>query len=238
MASNFGMPTMKAHRLLPCWALLAFPLTAQTSQRDEINRTPELSVLKLKQTMDSVTNYCDAVDEFSHAHQARLFAESRSEPAGRTEWVELVSKEEWERAGRPRPLAFAWYRGDRVVRVTISVNSAPAASVAYADYCYSPEGKLVRLHSGPSTKVVCDAARFQCHLAFGVFSFFSSKGRLIAKVLIGSDPTALKPERTSFGWVQMMPPLYLRIWDLPFDPESRRLAKTDPPTFRFSRGKS
>ena len=221
---------MKPLRLLLSLALVAVPLIAQPLQSDENQRTFELSVLK------SATNYCDAVDEFSLAHQARLFAESRSEGAGPSQWVELFSKEAWERAGRPRPLAFAWYRGDRVVRVTISFKDARYAGVAYATYCYSPEGRLVRLQSGPYTSVSCDPAHFQCHLTFGVTSFFSSNRRLIAKVLLGHDPRALKSEGESFDWVEMMPPLYFTIWDLPFDGGLRKLAETEASPFVVSPG--
>ena len=217
---------MKALRILSCLTLVASPLMAQTPLSNESQKTRELSTWKFQQAVDSATNYCGAVDEFSLAHQARLFAESRSERAGPSKWVELFSRQGWERAGRPRPLAFAWYRGDRVVRVTISFNGGPDASLAYATYCYSPEGRLIRVQSGPSAKVSCDPAHFQCHLIFGVTSFFSSNGRLIAKLLLGSDPSALKSERATFDWVEMMPPLYFTIKDLPFDAELRKLTKT------------
>lgn len=211
---------MKALRLLSSLTLVASPLLAQTRPIDENKKTPEMSIQELDWAMNSAMKYCEAVDEFSYAHQARLFAGLRSdEVVGASKWVEFFSKAEWERAGKPRPIAFAWYRGDRIVRVAITFENGATNGVAYASYCYSPEGKLVRLQSGPLTQVACDDAYFQCQLTFGVTSFYSATGRLIAKVLLGPDPRALKSERTSFSWVEMMPPppLYLTIWDLPLD---------------------
>jgi hypothetical protein len=218
---------MKALRLLSFLTLVASPLLAQTQPTDENKKTPETSTQELDRAMDSATKYCEAVDEFSYAHQARLFAGSRSEVVGISKWVELFGKPEWERAGKPRPLAFAWYRGDRIVRVAITFKDGADNGVAYASYCYSPEGKLVRVQSGPLTQVACDDAYFQCQLTFGVTSFFSTTGRLIAKILQGSDTRALKSERTSFSWVEMMPPLYLTIWDLPLDAVLHKSTKTD-----------
>ena len=216
---------MKALRILSCLTLVASPLLAQTPPSEKKQTTRQLSIWKFQQAVDTSTKYCDVVDEFSLAHQARIFAE-----AGPSEWVELFSKEGWERAGRPRPLAFAWYRADRVVRVTISFTDGSDASVAFATYCYSPQGRLVRVQSGPSAKVSCDSAHFQCHLTFGVTSFFSSTGSLIAKVLLGSELNrGLESKRTSFAWVEMMPPLYFRISDLPFDAEARKLTKMPAP---------
>src|SRR6266478_4121509 len=116
----------------------------------------------------------------------------------------------------------------QVVRVAITFKKDGADNgVAYASYCYSPEGKLVRLQSGPLTQVACDDAYFQCQLTFGVTSFYLSTSRLIAKILQGSAPRALKSERTSFSWVERMPPLYLTIYDLPFDAALHKSAKTD-----------
>jgi hypothetical protein len=218
---------MKALRLLSFLTLVASPLLAQTQPTGENKKTPETSTQELDRAMDSATKYCEAVDEFSYAHQARLFAGSRSEVVGTSKWVEFFGKAEWERAGKPRPLAFAWYRGDRIVRVAITFTDGADNGVAYASYCYSTEGKLVRVQSGPLTRVACDDAYFQCQLTFGVTSFFSTTGRLIAKILQGSDPRALKSERTSFSWVEMMPPLYLTIWDLPLDAILHKSTKTD-----------
>jgi hypothetical protein len=218
---------MKALSLLSFLTLVASPLLAQTRPIDENKKIPEISFQELDRAMNSATKYCEAVDQFSHAQQARLFAGSRSEMAGASKWVEFFSKAEWERAGKPRPIAFAWYRGDRIVRAAITFKDEADNGVAYASYCYSPEGKLVRLQSGPLTQVVCDDAYFQCQLILGVTSFYSATGRLIAKVIQGSDPRALKSERTSFSWVEMMPPLYLTIWDLPLDAVLHKSTKTD-----------
>ena len=87
----------------------------------------------------------------------------------------------------------------------------------YASYCYTPEGKLARLESGPRVREACDHAYFQCQLTFGVASFYSDEGRLIAIVTQGSDPRALKSERTSLSRIRINPPLYLTVSDLPFD---------------------
>ena len=190
---------MKALSLLSFLTLVASPLLAQTRPIDENKKIPQISFQELDRAMNSATKYCEAVDQFSHAQQARLFAGSRSEMAGTSKWVEFFSKAEWERAGKPRPIAFAWYRGDRIVRVAITFKDEADNGVAYASYCYSPEGNLVRLQSGPLTQVVCDDAYFQCQLILGVTSFYSATGRLIAKVIQGSDPRALKSERTSFS---------------------------------------
>lgn len=216
---------MKALRLLLFLTLVASPLLAQTSPTDENKKTHQMSQ-DLDRAMNSATKYCEAVDEFSYAHQARLFAGSRSEVVGTSNWIEFFSKAEWERAGKPRPLAFAWYRADRIVRVAITFKDGDDNGVAYASYCYSPEGKLVRLQSGPRTHVACDDVYFQCQLIFGVTSFYSTTGRLIAKILQGSDPRALNSERTSFSWVEKMPPLYLTIWDLPLDAVLNKSTKT------------
>jgi len=227
---------MKALRLLSFLTLVASPLLAQTSPTDE-KKTHQMSQ-ELDRAMNSATKYCEAVDEFSYAHQARLFAGSRSEVAEASKWAEFFSKADWERAGKPRPVAFAWYRADRIVRVTITFSDGADNGVAYASYCYSPEGKLVRLQSGPRTQVACDDVYFQCQLTFGVTSFYSATGRLIAKVLLGSDPRALKSERTSFSWVEMMPPLYLTICDLPFDAALHKSAKTDVAPLAISPARS
>ena len=218
---------MKALRLLSFLTLVASPLLGQTRRIDENKKIPEISFQELDRAINSATKYCEAVDEFSYAHQAHLFAESRSEMVGSSKWVELFSKAEWEHAGKPRPVAFAWYRGDRIVRVAISFKDAADNGVAYASYCYSPEGRLVRIRSGPFTLVAFDDAYFQCQLTWGVSSFFSSTGRLVARILQGSDPRALKSETTSFSWIKTMPPLYLTIWDLPFDAELHKSTSTD-----------
>ena len=229
---------MKAPRLLSFLTLVASPLLAQTPPTDENKKTPEMSIQELDLAMNSATKYCEAVDEFSYAHQARLFAGSRSEVVGPSKWVEFFSKAEWERAGKPRPLAFAWYRSDRIVRVSITFKDGADNGVAYASYCYSPEGRLVRLQSGPLTQVACDDAYFQCQLTFGVTSFYSTTGRLIAKILQGSDRRALKSERTSFSWIAMMPPLYLTIWDLPLDAVLNKSTKTDVAPLAISHARS
>ncbi len=58
--------------------------------------------------MNSITKYCMTVDDYSVSHQPRLFAKTReSKETG--EWKEFSSKAEWERAGKPTPVAFAWY---------------------------------------------------------------------------------------------------------------------------------
>ena len=200
-----------ALRLYFASVLFALPLLAQTQPVD-IGKS-EAEIREMNRAVNSAIQYCDTVDQFSLEHQALLFAELTSNPAGHSKWVEFLSRAEWERAGKPRPVASVTRRGGRVVRVLISFKDEPSA---YASYCYTPEGKLARLVSGPRVRETCDDAYFRCELTLGISSFYSAEGRLIATMMSGSDPRVLKSERTSISWMGTKPPLYITISDLPF----------------------
>lgn len=92
-------------------------------------------------------------------------------PLGIQSWVEFRSRAEWEQAGKPRPIAVATNRSDRVVHVAMTFNEDATDGTLYASDCYTPEGKLAPLASGPRVPEACDDAYFQCQLTLGVASF-------------------------------------------------------------------
>jgi hypothetical protein len=155
---------MKELRPLVLLVVLAPSLLAQTAQPNAIGGPDDKEVRELNEAMLSVVKYCVAVDSFSESHLPRLFAETRSSLVQSSEWVEFSSKTEWERAGKPKPIALAWHRGGRIIRVAIALKSGDDSGKLYFDYCYGPDGKLAWLRSVPRTQAACDEAYFRCEL--------------------------------------------------------------------------
>ena len=93
--------------------------------------------------MASIRNYCLTVAGYSVSRPPRLFAKTdESNQTGG--WDAFSSKAEWEQAGKPQPVAFAWYNENKVVRaVFLSKNNGDGGR--YAEYCYRGDGHLALL---------------------------------------------------------------------------------------------
>lgn len=104
------------------------------------------------QTVRSVMNYCDAVDRDVQGEQPRIFAGLKN-PAAKSagDWKEFASRDEWDAAGKPGPLAFVWNGDGAIVRVTIVWGpprvGAPAATRRRVTYCYGTDTKLKRIRA-------------------------------------------------------------------------------------------
>jgi len=162
--------------------------------------------------MTSIMKYCMTVDDYSVSHQPRLFAKTReSKETG--EWKEFSSKAEWERAGKPTPVAFAWYKENQTIRAVFSFNNNDDGGDRYADYCYRADGDLAKVRSTVEVSAVCDDAYFRCQLTLPREWFYLPNGRTVD--LIYDDKRPLKSEQTNLS-LSPRPPEYLTIWTLPF----------------------
>jgi hypothetical protein len=170
----------------------------------------------------SLTKYCDRVESFSNTQEPRIFARRSAALGQSAEWTEFFSLDEWRHFGKPEPVALAWYKEDKVVRVTITPPDGRGHGNSYTDYCYRPNGSLARLRSVPETHAVCDQSSLHCSYTFGT-------ERLYGPGLDGERPSVaavdhymfdlrpLKPEKTSFRFAPREWPEYLIVSDLPFN---------------------
>ena len=188
--------------------LLAPSLRAQESTPSWVKRPTDQEVHELNQAINSVKRYCTAIERFSDLHRPRFFAASGSG------WAEFSSKAEWEHAGKPQPVAVAWYRDGNAVRAIVSFKTSGDSSYSHADYCYRADGTLAMVHSAPEVQSDCDDAYFRCELSLGWDWIYPPKGKVIQ--ILHTDQRLFKSEKTSYS-LQTTPPRYLTIWDLPFN---------------------
>ena len=201
---------MKAFKRLWIALLFAPQLLGQMSPPTSIQRPTNEETRELKEAMASITNYCSTVADYSNSRQPRLFAKSES---NETEaWDEFSRKAEWEQAGKPQPVAFAWYKENKIVRaVFLSKNNRDGGR--YAEYCYRADGHLAKLQSEGDASAVCDDAYFRCQLTLPREWFYLPKGKIV--ILVNDDQRLLKSEKTTLS-LSSKPTEYLTIWDLPF----------------------
>ena len=203
---------MRAFKRL--WIALLFvpQLLGQTPPLSSIQHPTNEEIRELNQAMVSVTNYCSTVADYSTSHQPRLFAKTReSNETGA--WDEFPNKAGWERAGKPKPAAFAWYKENKVIRAVFSFKNNSDGGDRYAEYCYRADGHLAELRSGVEPSVVCDDNYFRCQLALPREQFYLPNGKIIN--VIQDDQRLLKSEKTQVS-LSPKPAEYLAIWTLPF----------------------
>ncbi len=160
------------------WFLLAFalPLFGQVHQPRE---HPPGAYEWAEDTVPSVMGYCDVVDDFSTQESPRLFA--RLKPTSGTEgeavqWRKFVSKDDWEAAGKPTPLVFAWDRNGITVKVTVVAKPPqvwnPVVVYRRTEYCYGIDARLIRIRAVSYVPTRCEFL-FPCQLISGHEFFLS-----------------------------------------------------------------
>ena len=168
------------------------------------------------------TTYCAQVGQFSSSRQAEIFAQVNA-----SRWAEFSSPEAWKDAGSPLPLALAWQRDGKIVRVAIASRADMGAQAPYSDYCYRTDGTLARTRLMPQKDVECDAGHVRCEMTLRGEQFFgedgkawkpSSNGQQMreAEMLEALDSWEFKPESTRVSLDLTVPRAYLRVPDLPF----------------------
>jgi hypothetical protein len=197
------------------WLLISLvpSLSGQVVQ----NGVPLLSNNQVPGTLaavNSIRKYCGDVDDFSKSHQARLFAQTQPDMNKVPTWLEFSSKAEWKYAGRPTPIALAWYRDGGLIRGVIAFDKGDDDGSSYADYCYQQNGKLAQLAT-QATQTACDDANFWCHITFGIDWVYLPDGRKVP-VMNRTDTRLLKSERTYFTSSKEDPPEYFNVNELPF----------------------
>lgn len=216
-------------RLIPLLnvVLFAAPLLAQSAHSNVVKEE--------RYSLTTLTKYCSAAETFSKSQQPRVFAQVSSGLGPSLGWVEFSSRADWTLAGMPQPLAFVWYKDDRVSRVAISAHSEGGNGQSYADYCYRPDGRLARLRSVPETQTDCDSVLFHCKVTLRGERLYPPSGEL-AKLStkraekrpsfvaqldeLSLNALAVRPlesERTSLSFPRMTWPEYLTVDDLPFN---------------------
>ena len=202
---------MKAFKRLWIALLFAPQLLGQMSPPTSIQRPTNEEIRELTNSMASIRNYCLSVADYSMSRQPRVFV--KTDELNETEaWDEFSSKAEWEQAGKPQPVAFAWYKENKVVRaVFLSKNNRDGGR--YTEYCYRADGHLAKLQSEADTSAVCDDAYFRCQLTLPREWFYLTTGKIVN--IIHDDQRPFKSEKTTLS-LSSKPTEYLTIWDLPF----------------------
>jgi hypothetical protein len=201
---------MKAFKRLWIAVLFAPQLLGQMPSPSSIPHPTNEEIRETNEAMASIWNYCLNVADYSSSRQPRLFAKTESNETGA--WDEFSSKAEWEQAGKPQPVAFAWYKENKVVRaVFLSKNNGDGGR--YAEYCFRADGHLAELQSGADVSAVCDDAYFRCQLTLPREWLYLPTGKIVN--VIHDDQRPLKSEKTNLS-LSTKPPEYLTIWDLPF----------------------
>lgn len=95
---------MKCTNLLWFLIIVASSIVAAAQVRVEIEQTGK---------------YCSQIESFASSHQPRIFAQ-----IGLSQWAEFSSPAEWKRARSPEPLALAWEKDGKVVRVAITTENS------------------------------------------------------------------------------------------------------------------
>jgi hypothetical protein len=203
---------MRALKRLWIALLFAPQLLGQTPPVTSIQRPTNEEIRELNRAMVSTANYCLTVADYSLSSQPRLFASTgdSNDPGA---WREFSSKAEWEHAGRPKPVAFAWYKDDKVIRAVFSFGNVSDGGDRYADYCYRADGHLAELRSGVAPSTVCDDNYFRCQVALPRDQFYLANGKIMN--VVQDDRRLLKSEQTQVSF-SPKPPEYLAIWNLPF----------------------
>jgi hypothetical protein len=203
---------MRAFKRLWIALLFAPQLLGQTSPLNSIQDPTNEEIRELNRAMVSTANYCLTVADYSISREPRLFANTGDSNETRG-WYEFSSKAEWERAGKPKPVAFAWYKDNKVIRAVFSFKNNRDGGGRYAEYCYRADGHLVELRSGVEASAVCDDNYFRCQLTLPIEQFYLPNGKIIS--VIHDDQRLLKSEKTQVS-LSPKPPEYLAIWNLPF----------------------
>jgi len=173
----------------------ALPLCAQEYKLSE----RELGTYKGSQdTVRSVMNYCDALDDSFEAQQPRIFAKlkisTKPEPPS-DRWREFANREEWQATGKPAPLAFVWDRDGRIVRVTMVASpprvGAPSLARQRIDYCYSTDTKLARIRSVWYVPQSCEFL-FPCRLISGREFLLGGQRPAVTDWVFVEDGTIIK----------------------------------------------
>lgn len=193
------------------WFLIVFsiPLWAQEHPLNE----PQLgSYNGNDDAVRSLMNYCDAVDDSVQEQQPRIFAKLKMDPTTKSKsdgWREFASKDEWDAAGKPAPLAFVWNRDGAIVRVTIMARplrvwNPVVGAHQRVDYCYGADTTLIRIRAVWYVPTSCEFL-FPCRL-IGGHEFF----------LGGQHPGTMDWLFTADGQIQKL--RNGKVWNDPFDP--------------------
>ncbi len=206
---------MKELNALWFLVLLSPSLFGQTAQTKAVTHPDDKQLRETIEAMNSVQKYCWTVESFSESHEPRLFAETHSGGTQSAEWTEFSGRAEWERAGKPKPIAWAWLENGNIIRVAMAFDHGNEDGPLYVDYCYQPNGKLARLASVPTLQTKCDDAYFRCQLTSGIEWLYLPNGQRL-QVVNGMDRRLLKSEQTYFSASTFAPPEYLNVGDFPF----------------------
>lgn len=197
------------------WPLIFFSLPLY-AQEHPLNEHQLGSYKGNDDVVHSLMNYCDAVDDSAQEQQPRIFAELKMESKidSTTEsksdrWKEFANKEEWDAAGKPAPLAFAWNRDGAVVRVTIMARpprvwNPVIGAHRRVDYCYGADTKLIRIRAVWYVPTSCEFL-FPCRLISGQEFFLSGQHPAITDWLFTADAQIQKLRNG-------------KVWNDPFDP--------------------
>lgn len=157
---------MSTFRSLGFLLVFALPLFAQEHKLSE----HQLGAYKGDDAeVGSVMNYCDSIDESVQQERPRIFAEINTDPTTKSrsrEWREFASRDEWDTAGKPAPLAFVWNRDEAIVRVTVVTrpsHRSPVVARQRVDYCYGTDTKLIRIRAVWYVPTSCEFL-FPCRL--------------------------------------------------------------------------
>jgi hypothetical protein len=213
------MPALKSLGFL---LLFSLPLLAQE------HRLTEHEVGSYKGNEDAVgslMSYCDAVDDSVQEQQPRIFAELKTEletdPATKSKrdrWREFASKDEWEAAGKPSPLAFVWSKDGAVVRVTVMARpprvwNPVVGAHQRLDYCYGADTKLIRIRAVWYVPQSCEFL-FPCRLISGNEFFLGAQHPAVTDWIFTADGQIQKL-RNGKAWSDPFDPSYsLSINDL------------------------
>lgn len=158
---------MSVLRSLGFLLVFALPLFAQEHRLSE----HQLGAYKGDDAeVRSVMNYCDSVDDSVQQQEPRIFAELNIDSTTNSKsrhWKEFTSKDEWDAAGKPAPLAFVWNRDEAIVRVTVVTQPfrfrIPVVAHQRVDYCYGTDTKLIRIRAAWYVPTFCEFL-FPCRL--------------------------------------------------------------------------
>jgi hypothetical protein len=160
---------MCGHRLVGLVLALTLPLCAQQPKLNE----RELGEYKGNDdAVRSVMDDCDMLDASLRQQQPRIFAQTKTESNGDLKtitWHEFATKDEWQAAGSPFPLAFVWDKDHVIVRVTMIENARhgkPSPTQQRLDYCYNDDAQLVRIRAVWYAPTECEYL-FPCRLISG-----------------------------------------------------------------------
>jgi|SRR5215467_2877925 len=216
--------------------VLALPLCAQE------RKLKERDLGDYKGTDDqvrSVMDYCDMLDASMKQQPPRIFAETKVESVGEAKnitWSEFASKDEWQAAGSPAPLAFVWFKDALIVRVTMVENprhGQPSPTQQRLDYCYDDDGQLVRIRAVWYAPTECEYL-FPCRLMSGHDFLAGAQHPSVTDWVFKEDGTIQKLRNGEAVDDYFDPSYSLTVSDLhlqtSFDlPFARMPVKKDPP---------